>query len=67
MFLISSCEKCKSCSYTLTDDLTGKDIVVSVGEFCGKDLKDIEGKTEKVMYYGIEGEVTYKCEKEKKK
>jgi len=54
---MSSCRKCKMCYLEETNSQTGNVRTTSLGEKCGKDLTDTDGK----KYIGASGPVKSYC------
>lgn len=57
----TSCKKCKDCTVTSKQD--GVTVgTTDVGELCGDDLKEVDGKTISSTSMGITVEQTYNCD-----
>ncbi len=57
LMITGSCRKCKDC-YLIEDEGLPAEVTNSLGAKCGKELKDIDGKT----YTGLNGPARSYCQ-----
>lgn len=64
MLSFSSCEKCKTCTVTVTTTVEGLDPVTASteSEYCGDALKEVDGETVTTEANGTKSETKYECE-----
>lgn len=55
----TSCKKCKDCTATVT--VGGSSTTTDLGEYCGDDLKAIDGETETTELLGISTTTSWEC------
>lgn len=64
LLTLSSCEKCKTCTVTVTTTVEGQDptSASTETEYCGDALKEVDGETVTSEANGIKSETKYECE-----